>query len=104
MAALPLIAVLVVMGWQLAFAGYTAWITSSAARFAARAQAVGRDPDIAARSVLPSGLEKNLQVTSVGAGAVDPAVRVRVKVPFLLPRWQSPFHFEASAGMERQTA
>ena len=76
-ALLPLVVVLVAFLWQAAVAGQAAWLAGSAARAAARAQALGRDPVPAARSVLPRRLERGLRVASASPGGV----RVRVAVP-----------------------
>jgi hypothetical protein len=76
-ALLPLLAVLALAAWQAAVAGWAAWLTGAAARAAARAQAVGDDPAVAARTVLPPALERDLRVAPHGGGAV--AVRVTVR-------------------------
>ena len=48
--------------WQLILVGHTAWVSAHAARAAARAELVGEDAAAAARSVLPRGLERGLEV------------------------------------------
>lgn len=75
-AVLPLVALVAVLLWQGAVLGQAAWLAGSAARAAARAQAVGTDPERAARSVLPTRLRDDLSVR-VG----ETGVRVRVGVP-----------------------
>ena len=85
------------VAWQLALAGQTLWLCANAARVAARAEAVGRDARAAARSALPSTLEKGLRITSSGAGAV----RVQLRMPFLVRSWLTPLHVAASAGLPR---
>ena len=82
----PLVLLAALVAWQLALAGHTAWLAAHAARVAARADAVGRAPAAAARSALPAALERDLGVRRLGAGGV----RVSVRVPLLLRRWQSP--------------
>jgi hypothetical protein len=76
-ALLPLIAFLALVCWQGVLAGEALWLSGSAARAAARAHAVGRDPAAAARAVLPGSLRRGL---SVHAGA-DGVARVAVRVP-----------------------
>ena len=81
-AALPFVVLLAGIMWQAALAGQAAWLAGSAARAAARAQAVGGDPAGAARGVLPARLERGLRVR---AGA-DGAVTVTVPVPLVAGR------------------
>lgn len=71
-AVLPLVAVLALLAWQAVVAGQTAWLSGSAARAAARASAIGADPEAAARRVLPGA-----QVEEDGDGAVS----LRVPIP-----------------------
>jgi hypothetical protein len=94
-AALPLMLLVGLVAWQLALTGHTAWLCSNAARVAARAQAVGRDPKKAARSALPRGLERGLEVHRRHAGGV----RVSVRVPVLARRWLEPVRVGASASL-----
>jgi pilus assembly protein CpaE len=96
-ATVPLVLLAAAIAWQLALAGQTAWLCANAARVAARAEAVGRDGRAAARSALPSALRSGLEVSRRGGGAV----RVRVRLPFLLRRWQTPIAVTASAGLTR---
>jgi hypothetical protein len=95
---LPAALLLVLAAWQLALAGQTSWLAANAARVAARAQAVGRDPDRAARTALPSYLREHTQVTSAGDGRV----LVKVRLPLLLKRWRTPVRIRASAAMAPQ--
>ena len=92
---LPLVLLAGLVAWQLALAGHTLWLCAHAARAAARAEAVGRDPRTAARSVLPSALERGLKVDSAAGGAV----RIQVRMPLLVPSWSSPLRVAASAGL-----
>ena len=85
-ATLPALLLVSAFVWQCALAGHTAWMAAHAARAAARAEAVGRDPRAAARSALPNGLERGLEVEPGPGGAV----RVRVQVPLLLHGWRLP--------------
>jgi pilus assembly protein CpaE len=94
---LPAVLLVALIGWQLALAGQASWLASNAARVAARAQAVGRDPDAAARSSLPPYLRRRLVVSGGGD-----RVTVRVRVPLLVKRWSSPLRVAATAAMERQ--
>ena len=81
-ALLPLVVLLGALLWQAIVAGQTLWMSSAAARAAARAAAVGGDPEAAARGALPSWLEQGLQV-KVTAPA---AVRVRLQIPSVVTR------------------
>src|SRR4051794_11995649 len=76
-ALLPLVAVLAAVMWQSVLAGQAVWLAGSAARAAARARAVGADPRVAARRVLPAALERGLVVTREHGGA---GVRVAIAV------------------------
>jgi hypothetical protein len=78
-ALLPLLALVGALLWQALLVGQAAWLAGSAARGAARAQAVGGDPRAAAVAVLPRRLRSGLIVR---AGERD--VRVRVRVPALV--------------------
>jgi pilus assembly protein CpaE len=89
---LPCVVLAALVAWQLVLAGHTLWLTSQAARVAARAHAVGRDSEAAARSALPRSLEHGLQVRRRREGGV----RVDVRVPFVLRRWRSPVVVSAS--------
>jgi pilus assembly protein CpaE len=79
-AAVPLVLVVGLVAWQLALAGHALWLCANAARVAARADAVGRDPRAAARSALPLGLERGLEVARRREGGV----KVSVRAPSLL--------------------
>ena len=94
-AAVPFVLLCTAVAWQLAIAGHTAWLCANAARVAARAEAVGRDPKEAARSALPVSLRRELAVTRTRGGVV----RVSVKMPLLLRRWTTPVGVSASAGL-----
>ena len=96
-AVVPFVLLCAAVAWQLALAGQTAWLCANAARVAARAEAVGRDARAAARTALPEPLRRGLQVSP----ARDGAVRVRVRMPFLLRSWASPIRVSASAGLPR---
>ena len=93
--ALPFVLLAGLMAWQLALAGHALWLCASAARVAARAEAVGRDPAAAARSALPRSLEQGLEVDRRRAGGVQ----VRVRVPLVLARWHGPVGVTASASL-----
>lgn len=92
-AALPFVLLVGLVLWQLVLAGQAAWLCANAARVAARAQAVGRDARVAARSAVPAGLRDGLRV-EVGSGG---RVRVRVPVPVLVHAWRAPFDVSATA-------
>ena len=87
------------VAWQLVLAGHTAWLCANAARVAARADAVGRDPARAARSALPRRLERDLEVDRRKGGGVH----VRVRVPLMLRRWRSPVTIGATSPLGRRS-
>jgi TadE-like protein len=97
-AVVPLVLLVGALVWQLALAGHTAWLTANAARAAARADSVGRDAASAARSTLPRALERDLDVERLGAGGV----RVSVRVPVLLRRWEGPVRIAATSSLGRE--
>jgi hypothetical protein len=92
----PAVVVVGMLVWQLALAGHAAWACANAARVAARADVVGRDVRAAARSALPGHLRRGLRVDAPGG---EGAVRVRVRVPLLLPGWRSPVSVAATASL-----
>ena len=81
--------------WQLILVGHTAWVSAHAARAAARATLVGEDAVAGAKSALPAGLEKGLEVTDEGG-----MTQVRVPVPILHNGWRSPAKVTARASLE----
>ncbi|HWM10907.1 MAG TPA: TadE/TadG family type IV pilus assembly protein [Solirubrobacteraceae bacterium] len=97
-ALLPVLAVLLAGAWQAVLAGHAVWAANAAARAAARAHAVGADPRAAARSRLPSSLERGLRVSTERDGDV----RVTVRIPSL-PGLPSPGRANAGAHFEPQT-
>ncbi|HEX2234363.1 MAG TPA: hypothetical protein VHG69_13470 [Thermoleophilaceae bacterium] len=90
---LPCVLLAGLVAWQLVLAGHTLWLTSQAARVAARAHAVGRDATAAARSALPRSLERGLRVRRRREGGVS----VEVRVPLVVRRWKSPVAVAASS-------
>ncbi len=94
MAALPFVLLIGAVVWQCALAGHTAWLTAHAARAGARAALVDGDVRAAVRSTLPRSLERGLEVEREGG-----VVRVRVRVPLLLRRWQTPVAVGATASL-----
>jgi hypothetical protein len=78
-ALLPLVAVLAALGWQAVVAGHAVWLSGSAARAAARAVALGQEPEPAARRALPSWLRGG-----VSAVEGDGGVRVSVRIPVVV--------------------
>ena len=93
----PFVVLAGLVAWQLALAGHTAWLAAHAARAAARADAVGRDPKAAARSAVPRALERGLSVERRRGGGV----RVEVPVPLVARRWHLPVAVPASASFGR---
>lgn len=97
-ALLPLVILVAAALWQAAIAGQAAWLVGSAARSAARANAVGGDAASAARHALPRSLRGGV---SVHAGD-DGTVRVGVGVPAILgagrvATFEVRAHFEPQA-------
>ena len=94
-AVLPLVVLVAAIVWQLALAGYAAWMTAHAARAAARAVAVGADGEAAARSALPASLERGLRVRTESGGRVE----VRLRLPLIARRFRGPVELSASAAL-----
>jgi hypothetical protein len=94
-AMVPFVLLVGAVVWQLTLAGHTAWLTANAARAAARADTVGRDVSAAARSALPRSMEDGLEVKRLDGGGV----RVSVRVPLLLRRWQAPLRVAATSSL-----
>lgn len=92
---LPLVVLVAAIAWQLVLAGQSAWMCANAARAAARAEAVGRDPGAAARSALPRALRRGLSVERTGGGGV----RVRLRIPLILVHRASPVTVGATAAL-----
>jgi hypothetical protein len=95
-AVLPALAVCLVIAAQAVAAGWALWSAGNAARAGARAEHVGSDAAAAARRALPAPLRAGAEIRS-GDG-----VRVRVRVPALLPLVEMPSVSAASrldAGM-----
>jgi hypothetical protein len=92
----PAVLVAGLVVWQLILVGHTAWMAANAARVAARAQLVGEDASRAARSALPAGLARGLEVERTNAGAT----RVRVEVPIMRRAWQRRVQVSAAASLE----
>jgi len=95
-ATLPAVMLVGLLVWQLALAGHAAWATANAARVAARAAAVDRDAEKAARSALPRRLENGLRVRELDDGSID----VRVRIPLLLRSLGSIATVHARASLE----
>ena len=96
-AALPLVLLAGLLAWQLALAGHTAWECAHAARAAARADAVGRSAEAAARSAVPRSLERGLSVRRLREGGV----RVSLRVPLLVRAWRGPVTVAATSSLGR---
>lgn len=94
---LPAALLVAALAWQIVLAGHATWLAGNAARVAARAQAVGADPEAAARGALPTYLRRHLVVEPRGD-----RVRVEVRPPLVLERWSAPLKVGASAAFERQ--
>jgi hypothetical protein len=94
-AVVPAAILAALVAWQLVLAGHTLWLCAGAARAAARADVVGLSPRRAARSALPSSLERGLSVERADGGGV----RVELRVPILVRAWQSPVRVAAVASL-----
>ncbi len=94
-AVLPCVLLVAAVVWQLVLVGHTAWLTAQAARAGARADAVGRDAEAAARSTLPRSLERGLEVDRAGTGGV----RVSVRIPLLVHAWNAPLRVSAVSAL-----
>ncbi len=72
-------------------------MSAHAARVAARADAVGRSPQAAARSALPAPMRPGLRVRRRASGGVE----VRVRVPAVLDRLHGPVAITARSSLGR---
>ena len=97
-AVLPLLAFLLAVLWQLALVGYAEWGVGAAARAAARADAVGADPQAAAREHLAGSLRHDVEVRRVAGGDV----RVAIRIP-TLPGVPALGHARATGHFEPQS-
>ena len=94
MALLPALALVAATLWQCAVAGHATWAAGAAARAAARAHALGDDPQLAARRRLPSDLERGLVVRERADGSITVGVRIPALAPALrLGRASATAHF-----------
>jgi pilus assembly protein CpaE len=94
-AAVPLVLLAAAVAWQLALTGHTLWLCAHAARAAARAEVVGKNPERAARSALPRSLWRDLSVRRVASGGV----RVKLRLPVLVRAWRSPVEVAAVSSL-----
>jgi hypothetical protein len=85
LAVLPALAVCLILAGQAVAAGWALWSAGIAARAGARAEHVGGDPEAAARRALPTPLRGGAVIRS------EDGVRVRVRVPALVPGVELPF-------------
>jgi hypothetical protein len=97
-ALLPVLALVAALAWQSVVAGQAWWMAGAAAREAARAQALGGDPEAAARGVLPGALRDGVRVRRDGEG-----VAVRLAIPVVLGSRSSLGAVTARARMEPQS-
>jgi uncharacterized protein (UPF0333 family) len=93
----PVIVAFALGAWQVAVAGHAVWAAGAAARAGARAEAVGGDPDRAARRLLPGAVRRAAKVV----GEEDGEVRVVVPIPAVVGRG-ALFTTTARARFERQ--
>ena len=90
-AVLPALAVCLILAGQAVAAGWALWSAGVAARAGARAERVGGDPETVARRTLPGPLRTGAVIRS------DDGVRVRVRVPSLVPGVELPAVAASSA-------
>src|SRR5215208_2774913 len=83
-AVLPAVAACLLIAVQAVAAGWALWSAGNAARAGARAEQVGSDAEAVARRALPGGLRGGAVIRS------DDGVRVRVRVPGLMPGVSMP--------------
>jgi hypothetical protein len=83
-AVLPALAVCLILAGQAVAAGWALWSAGVAARAGARAEQVGGDPKAVARRALPAPLRGDAVIRS------DSGVRVRVRIPALVPGVELP--------------
>jgi hypothetical protein len=76
---IPLVMIAFLAVGQVVLAGYALWSAATAARAGARAEHVGGDPRVAARSTLPAPLRTNARIEVSGP------VEVTVGTPKLVP-------------------
>jgi hypothetical protein len=96
---LPVILVVLAVGYQAVLAGQAVWEVRVAARAAARANSLGADAAAAARSHLSSGLERGLRVTAGDDGDVQVSVRVPTVIPSVrVGRVAATSHFRPQSG------
>jgi hypothetical protein len=77
-ALLPALALVLALAWQAVLVAESWWLAGTAARAAARTQALGGDPLLAARRALPGPFGSHV---AVRADADGDGLRVRVGVP-----------------------
>jgi hypothetical protein len=83
-AVLPALAVCLVIAGQTVVVGWALWSAGNAARVGARAEQVGSNAGAAARRALPGSLRGGAEIRD------DDGVRVKVRVPALLPGISMP--------------
>jgi|SRR5436853_2473777 len=81
LAVLPVALLVALAAWQLVLAGQSVWLAARAAHSAARAQAVGKDPERAARSAIPSPVRRGLRVRAAPDGSVSVGIRFQSALP-----------------------
>ena len=95
-ALLPAIVLVGLVGWQMAVAGYAWTVAGGAARAGARASEVGAPARAAALAAVPGRLGEGAEVVTLdGGGAGRERVRVRLRMPRVLPFVPLPGHLVA---------
>lgn len=93
-ALLPLVAVLAVGCWQVAVSVHAMWRTTVAARAAARAYALGEDPQATVNRILPRGFDDDARVRTTDDGAVEVQVPLEAVTGGRLTTFTTTARFE----------
>jgi hypothetical protein len=95
-ALLPAMVLIGLIGWQIAAAGYAWTLAGGAARAGSRAAEVGAPAREAALAALPGRYGRGAEVRDAGDGDGH-GVRVRLRVPWVLPFLPGPRHVASEA-------
>jgi hypothetical protein len=94
-ALLPALVLIGLIAWQMVVAGYTWSLAGGAARAGGRAAEVGAPAREAALGALPERYAGGASVSGAGGGR---GVRVRLRIPRVLPFVPHPGYVAAEAG------
>jgi len=99
-ALVPALLLLALLAWQVAAAAHAWQLAGSAARAGARAEAVGAPAQDAARAALPAGHGRGAHVQRARTPAGQTRLRVRLRVPSVLPGVRPSITVSAWGGPE----